>query len=286
MPPQARHPGPMTEPASRLRPEQQSAAPPQRRTVRKRFASSQFWAPVTGIAALLLVWQLASGWLSAAILPPPADVASRLLKDLGNSTIWRDTGITLFNVLASFLLSLIGGVLLGLLATKADFLDRALHPLVVIIESAPTIAWLVLAILWLGQGGGPPILVGVSMALPLVFIATSHGLRQIDSGLLDMARVYRLSAWTRLRRILLLSLALTLAGTASAALSVGWRGVIMAEAFSASQGLGPSLWGSYLYGEINAVYAIILWIIFLGLALEYGLIHPARRLIERRLRHD
>ncbi|HSH85469.1 MAG TPA: ABC transporter permease [Guyparkeria sp.] len=276
----------MTEPVSTTRRHQQSVPPLQRRPLWKWLTSSHIWAPVTGIAALLLVWQLASGWLSAAILPPPADVASRLLEDLGSTMIWRDTGITLFNVLASFLLSMIGGVLLGLLAARADFLDRALHPLVVIVESAPTIAWLVLAILWLGQGGGPPILVGMSMALPLVFIATSHGLRQIDAGLLDMARVYRLSPLTRLRRILLPSLALTLAGTASAALSVGWRGVIMAEAFSASQGLGPSLWGSYLYGEINAVYAIILWIIFLGLVLEYGLIHPARRLIERRLRHD
>ena len=272
----------MTEPAFTLRRDQQ---PTRRISAARRLGGSQIWAPITGIAGLIVAWQLASVWLSAAILPPPIAVAGRLLSDLGGTQIWRDTGITLLNVVGSFLLSMIGGVLLGLWAARADFLDRALHPLVVVVESAPTIAWLVLAILWLGQGGGPPILVGVSMALPLVFIATSHGLRQIDAGLLDMARVYRLSALTRLTRILLPSLALTLAGTASGALSVVWRGVIMAEAFASSQGLGPSLWGSYLYGEINEVYAIILWIILLGLALEYGLVHPARRGIERRLRH-
>lgn len=242
-------------------------------------------APLLGILGLLLLWQLLAGQLPPSILPPPKAVILQLWQVLATPVLWQDTASTLVNVIASFLLSLLAGVLLGLGAAKVDFVEKALHPLVVIIESAPTIAWLVLAILWLGLGAGPPILVGVSMALPLIYIATSHGLRQIDGGLLDMARVYRLSAWTRLVRILLPSLALTLAGAASGALSVVWRGVIMAEAFSSSTGLGPSLWGGYLYGEITTVYAIILWIIILGLVLEYLLINPARRAIQRRLQH-
>jgi len=251
----------------------------------QRLGTAQVWAPVTGIAGLLAAWHLASAWLSATILPPPIAVAGRLAENLASTQLWQDTGITLLHVVTSFLLAMFGGVLLGLWASWSHFLERALHPLVVVVESAPHIAWLVLAILWLGQDGGPPILVGLSMALPLVFIATSHGLRQIDPALLDMARVYRLSALTRLTRILLPSLALTLAGTASGALSVVWRGVIMAEAFASSHGLGPSLWGSYLYGEVKEVYAIILWIVLLGLAMEYGFVHPARRGFERRLRH-
>lgn len=241
--------------------------------------------PLIGAAGLFGLWWLLALGVSPAILPPPWPVLQQLWTDLGTARLWADTGITLVNVLASFLIALAGGVGLGLLAARLGWLERALHPLMVVIESAPTIAWLVLAILWLGLGAGPSILVGVSMALPLIFIATAHGLKQIDAGLLDMARIYRLSPWTRLTRLLLPSLALTLSGAASGALSVAWRGVIMAEAFSASEGLGPALWGGYLYGEIVPVYAIILWIILLGLLLEYLVIHPARRAIHARLQH-
>jgi NitT/TauT family transport system permease protein len=60
----------------------------------------------------------------------------------------------------------------------------------------------------------------------------------------------------------------------------------MAEAFSSDAGLGQSLWGGYLYGAIDDVYATILWIVLLGLALEYLLIDPVRHRIERRLRHE
>ncbi|MGD9708964.1 MAG: ABC transporter permease [Halothiobacillaceae bacterium] len=239
--------------------------------------------PLLGAAALFGLWWLVALGMSPAILPPPAPVLQQLWSDLGTARLWADTGITLINVLASFLIALALGVALGLLAARLAWLERALHPFMVVIESAPTIAWLVLAILWLGLGAGPAILVGVSMALPLIFISTVHGLKQIDTGLLDMARIFRLSPWTRLTRLLLPSLALTLAGAASGALSVAWRGVIMAEAFSATEGLGPALWGGYLYGEIVPVYATILWIILLGLLLEYLVIHPVRRAVHAQL---
>lgn len=246
----------------------------------------QLLPPVLGVIGLVLGWWLLARQTPDSILPGPGTVVGRLAMTLTEAPIWKDTAFTLFNVMASFLIAVVGGTLLGLWSASSTLVERLLHPLVLVVEAAPTIAWLVLAILWLGLGAGPPILVGVSMALPLIVIATSHGLRQIDSGWMDMAHVYGLSTWTRLTRILLPSLALTLAGAASGALSVAWRGIVMAEAFSASHGLGPSLWGSYLYGEIRDVYAVILWIILLGLALEYLLVHPARQLIRRRLRHD
>lgn len=242
--------------------------------------------PLAAATGLVFGWWLLARQVPDSILPGPGPVVSHLVATLMEARIWRDTAVTLGNVMASFLIAVVGGTLLGLWASSSLLVDRLLHPMVVVIEAAPTIAWLVLAILWLGLGAGPPILVGVSMALPLIVIATSHGLREIDAGWMDMAHVYRLPRWTRLTRILLPSLALTLAGAASGALSVAWRGIIMAEAFSASVGLGPSLWGSYLYGEITAVYAVILWIILLGLALEYLLVHPARKRIRRRLRHE
>ena len=246
----------------------------------------QLLPPALGLGGLVIGWWLLARQTPDSILPGPGSVTARLAETLTEATIWKDTGFTLINVMASFLIALGGGTLLGLWIASSERIERLLHPLVLIIETAPTIAWLVLAILWLGLGAGPPILVGASMALPLVVIATSHGLRQIDAGWMDMAHVYGLSAWTRMTRILIPSLALTLSGAASGALSVAWRGIIMAEAFSASHGLGPSLWGSYLYGEIRDVYAVILWIIVLGLAMEYLLVHPARQFIRRRLQHE
>ncbi|MDD4888066.1 MAG: ABC transporter permease subunit [Thiomonas sp.] len=246
----------------------------------------RFAAPFVAALLLLGLWQLGSQTLSPGVLPPPAAVLKALLISLGESRIWRDSFITLGNVLVSFLIALFGGLLLGLAAFRVRALADLLHPLMVTVESAPTIAWLVLAILWLGLGQGPSILVGVSMALPLIFIATLHALQQIDNDLLDMARVFHIGLRKRMLRIILPSLALTLAGAASGTLSVAWRGVIMAEAFSSSSGLGPYLWGSYLYGEITQVYASILWIVLLGLLIEYAFIHPVRLWLLSRLHHS
>ena len=242
-------------------------------------------APFVTVLILLGLWQWAAQTMSPGVLPPLWDTLKAMQTGMSDGQLWRDSLITLSNVLISFVLAVVGGLLIGLAAFRLRLLADLLHPLMVTVESAPTIAWLVLAILWLGLGQGPSILVGVSMALPLIFIATLHALQQIDNDLLDMARVYHLGARKRMQKIILPSLALTLAGAASGTLSVAWRGVIMAEAFSSSSGLGPYLWGSYLYGEITQVYASILWIVLLGLVIEYALIHPVRLWILSRLHH-
>jgi len=243
------------------------------------------WPPWAGLLGVVALWMVAAHQLPDAILPDPWVVSLELGSILLSGDHWANTGVTLRNVVVSFLLSLLGGVALGLWAARSPTLQRALHPVIVLIEAAPHIAWLVLAVLWLGIGMGPPVLVGVSMALPLIYMATSHGIAQIDRGITDMARLFQLSWYKRLTYILLPHLALTLAGAASGALSVSWRAVIMAEAFASNAGLGQSLWGSYLYGQVTSVYAQVLWIVLLGLALEYLLINPGRQFIERRLQH-
>ncbi|MBK5935463.1 MULTISPECIES: ABC transporter permease [Halorhodospira] len=249
---------------------------------RRLWTSWPPWAGLLGVAAL---WLVTAEQVPDSILPDPQTVAVELGGFLQSTEHWASTAVTLRNVVLSFLFSVLGGVTIGLWAARWPTLQRALHPVIVLIEAAPHIAWLVLAVLWLGIGAGPPVLVGVSMALPLIYMATSHGIAQIDRGIMDMAHVYQLDWYTRLTRILLPHLALTLAGAASGALSVSWRAVIMAEAFASDAGLGQSLWGSYLYGAVTTVYAHVLWIVTLGLALEYLLIHPGRQLIERRLQH-
>jgi len=243
------------------------------------------WPPWAGLLGVVVVWTAAAHQVPDAILPDPWVVTLELGSILLSGDHWANTGVTLRNVVVSFLLSLLGGVALGLWAARSPTLQKALHPVIVLIEAAPHIAWLVLAVLWLGIGMGPPVLVGVSMALPLIYMATSHGIAQMDRGVMDMAHIFQLGWYKRLTHILLPHLALTLAGAASGALSVSWRAVIMAEAFASNAGLGQSLWGSYLYGQVTAVYAQVLWIVLLGLALEYLLINPGRQFIERRLQH-
>jgi ABC-type nitrate/sulfonate/bicarbonate transport system permease component len=249
---------------------------------RGAFAASP-WASAALLPIFLALWQLVGAVVPAYILPPPADVLARLGVELLAPQVWIDSALTLRTLLVSFALSLSGGVALGILAFKFPLVEKVLHPATVFIESAPTIAWLVLAILWLGLGSGPPVLVAISMALPLFYLNTVASLHQLDRGYFEMAQVYELSRWKKLTRLILPSLAISLAGTASGALSVAWRGIIMAEAFSSSAGLGPLLWGEYLYGNIDKVYALILWIVALGLGLEYLLIHPLRRIVYRRL---
>ncbi|MBN2875909.1 MAG: ABC transporter permease subunit, partial [Spirochaetales bacterium] len=178
------------------------------------------WSAGAGIAVLALAWAAVSTVSPAYILPTPLAAFKGLRGLLATGELVAASLLTLRSLALCTAMSLAGGLALGIAAYRWRWLEQALHPITVILEQAPTIAWLVLAILWLGLGVGPAILVGVSMALPLFYLATVHGLRQVDSGYFDMARVFGLSSSKRLGKILLPSLVPTLVGTSSGALSV------------------------------------------------------------------
>lgn len=243
------------------------------------------WATAWGVLLVALLWEALSHFIPSYILASPWD-ALRSLNDLFLSRkLIFESLQTIRSLVICTALSLALGLLLGIVAYRWKRVEEIIHPLTMISEQAPTIAWLVLAILWLGLGGGPPMVVGLSMAFPLYYLATVSELRQVDSGYIDMARVFNLPPFKRVTKILLPSLIPTLVGTTSGAISVAWRGIVMAEAFSTTEGLGPLLWGEYLYGNIDTVYAVILWILVLGLGIEYGIVYPVRLFVYRRMSH-
>jgi sulfonate transport system permease protein len=71
-----------------------------------------------------------------------------------------------------------------------------------------------------------------------IYLNTHHGVRQIDPGLLEMARIYRLRGWELFRRVVLPgSLPSVLLGVRYA-LGIMWLTSIVAETISASSGIG------------------------------------------------
>jgi NitT/TauT family transport system permease protein len=195
-----------------------------------------------------------------------------------------DLGSTLFRVAGSFLIAMVSGVGLGILAGVRKSVAETLHPVMVMAESAPPMAWLVLAILLFGMGHGPSFVVGLSAATPIFFFTTVPAVTGIDRRLIEMAHAYRVPRGAVLRSVYVPGILLEVVGASSSSLSVVWRVVIMAEAFTTAGGLGPQLWGSYLYADADVVYAYIAIIVGFGFLLEYGLVRPATVFIKRRLR--
>lgn len=241
---------------------------------------------ILGVVSVFLGWILLSLHYPPAIIPPLERVFAAFADIIGDERFIGDLGSTLFRVWVSFFISLFVGVILGLIAGIWFPFSETVHPIMIMSESAPPMAWLVIAILLFGMGHGPAFLVGLSAAVPIFYFNTAVAVKSLDTGLIEMASSFKVSKWRIFRSIYVPGILMSVIGSSSSSLSVIWRVVIMAEAFTTARGLGPQLWGSYLYSDSEVVYGYILIIVFLGFSLEYGLIKPSARLIKRRLRVD
>ena len=129
--------------------------------------------PVPLVAALAAVgaWHAAVVAFSipAYLVPPPAEVALRLLDD------WRQLGfhaaVTLAEALGGFALAAVFGVLAAAILVWSPSLERAVMPVLLVIQTFPKIALAPLIVIWFGLGVGPKLLISFLVAVFPVLVA-------------------------------------------------------------------------------------------------------------------
>lgn len=195
------------------------------------------WALPLGVLA---VWQAAAslGLLSSRVLPAPSDVAlafSRTLRD-GSlmSHIWVSTGRALAGLAIGGAIGFALGVLNGVWRPAETAFDSTMQML----RNVPHLAIIPLVILWFGIGEEAKVfLVAIGVAFP-IYLNTFHGIRTVDRGLVEMARVYGLSSTALFWRIILPGAMPSVLVGLRYALGIMWLTLIVAETISSTEGIG------------------------------------------------
>ncbi|MBP2231937.1 sulfonate transport system permease protein [Azospirillum agricola] len=216
--------------------------------------------------ALALGWELAvaRGWGNGRLLPPP----SRILATLWG--LWRSGDLivhvlaTLGRVAAGFFFGVLAGTLLGALTGYLTGARRLLDPTLQALRAIPSIAWVPLFILWFGIfETSKVILIAVGVFFP-IYLALSGAILGVDRKLVEVGRVFRLSGWELVWRILLPATLPAYVLALRAGLGLGWMFVVAAEFMGASEGLGFLLVDGQMTGQPQSILASILAFAVLG----------------------
>jgi len=228
------------------------------------------------IALLILGWLCASWQIGSELVPSPIIVSRHILTMLTTTDLWLNISITL----ARGLIGLSGGifiaVILGLLAGRYRFVLQFCTPLIAALQSCPTIVWLTLLMVWAGTGGIIPVSVVFASVLPPLFANILQGSLSIDHRLFDMAKIYRLSEWRIITKIIFPStLPYLLAGLSYSA-SVCWKVTVMAEFLAAEDGIGAKIFWAYRMLEMPELFAWAILVTAMGVCIEIWGIAPLR----------
>ncbi|MDE2081799.1 MAG: ABC transporter permease [Burkholderiales bacterium] len=206
---------------------------------------------VRATAALLLVglgWQLLTagfGVISPARFPAPAAVAAAfhqiVFDGYANATLQEHVLRSVALVTMGFAISSAFGVFLGLAMGASRTVEALVNPVFLLLRPIPPLAWIPLAIVWLGLGNSAKIMVIFLAAFVPSVINSQAGVRQIDRPVFEAAAMLGVRG-TRLWREVLIPGALPSIFTGlRLSLQASWTTLVAAELVGAIAGLGQIL---------------------------------------------
>ena len=189
--------------------------------------------------------------------------------------------ITARRAFVGLALAVAAGSALGLAAGVSMTASMLARPWVTVLLGTPPIAWLVLAMLWFGTGDGTPVFTVFVACFPIVFVGGMQGARTLERHWRDLACAYRLPWRMRVLDVYVPHVVSYLFPAWIVALGISWKVVVMAELLSSDSGVGAMLATSRAQLDMPATLAWIGAVVLILLALEYLLLEPIQREIER-----
>ena len=116
---------------------------------------------------------------------------------------------------------------------------------------------------------------------PIVFVGALQGARTLDLHLRDMALVFRLPLRMKILDLYLPHVVSYLFPAWITALGTAWKVVVMAELLSSNDGVGAALAVSRAQLDTAATLAWVGAVVGLLLAVEYLVLEPIKREVER-----
>ncbi|AKZ64840.1 nitrate ABC transporter permease [Herbaspirillum hiltneri N3] len=239
--------------------------------------------PVTGLAFLVLVWQIIAA--RTGNFPTPLvtlQEAIKLFSDPFYRTGPNDQGIG-WNVLASlqrvaigFGLAALVGIPLGFMIGRVRFLSGMFGPIISLLKPVSPLAWLPIGLLVFKSANPAAIWSIFICSIWPMIINTAVGVQRVPQDYMNVARVLNLSEWKILTKILFPSVLPYMLTGVRLAIGTAWLVIVAAEMLTGGVGIGFWVWDEW--NNLNVPHIIIAIVVIgvVGLILEQLLVALAK----------
>lgn len=228
-------------------------------------------AGALGIFVLLFVaWELAVRLLGIKeyLLPPPSKVWTEFLKRY--DPVMASAWVTTQEILAGYALAVAVSVPLALWIAYSRFMETAVYPAIVFLQIVPKIAIAPLFIIWFGFGFTPKLLLVFLLSFFPIVVAAIAGFKSVDPDIMDFARTTGAGGWRLFVKIRLPQALPQIFTGLKVGAALSATAAVVAEFVASDKGLGYLLLQYNGQLETPMVFAIIVLLSLIGLALYYA----------------
>lgn len=212
---------------------------------------------------ILILWFIGAKVLgNEVIIPSPEGTIKSLFDIVREEKFLTVVGVTLLRSLISFSISLLLALLVGVIGSFNKYIYNFMIPVLTILKSVPTMAFIVMALIWFSKDGAP-ILVGFVISFPIFYENVMNATINVDSKLLEMAHLYDLRRRDLIVNIYLPSIFFSIMNIFTSTFSLTMKVVIGGEVLGQPiYGIGGALQLEKTYLNTSAVFG---WIIVVAL---------------------
>jgi len=238
---------------------------------------------------LVVLWQLlyvaATDWFDWAkpyAVPHPIGVWESVVNLCTTGTLLAAIGSSMARVLIGFLIAIVIGIILGVLIMQSEYLARNMKPLILGVQTLPSICWVPFAILWFGLGESAIIFVVVMGSAFSIALAVESGIKSVPPIYIKAAKTMGLSGNKMYTKVIFPAALPSFVAGLKQGWSFAWRALMSGEVMSASIGLGYTLVLGRDLADINQVMTIMLVIVLLGIVVDKGIFTTVENYILRK----
>jgi NitT/TauT family transport system permease protein/taurine transport system permease protein len=200
------------------------------------------------VAAVLIAWYVlttATQVIAPTRFPAPREVWDALrqiaLTGYADAQLHEHVFHSSKLVLFGFVVAVATGVPLGLAMGWSRRVEALVNPAFLLIRPIPPLAWIPLAIVWLGLGDAAKVLVIWFAAFVPSVINTYAGVHSIEPHMIEAARMLGVRRWMLLREVLVPGAAPLIFTGLRLSLQACWTTLVAGELIGAAAGLGRVL---------------------------------------------
>ena len=218
------------------------------------------------------VWEIVVrlGIVTATSLPPPSSVLSSFWRMVTNGSLPHHLARSFYRLAIGYLLAVGAGIGVGLVLTLNKTLRDMFAPVLSLLMSVPTIAWVPVLLITMGLGDRTVITAVFLGGFFAITHNTMRGVELIDKTLINAARIMGVSGVKLFATVYLPgSLPAVLTGM-RLGIGYSWRALVGGEMLSAmiEWGIGKMIYQARFWNDVTVMFVGLMVIGFSGFLLD------------------
>ncbi|KRL33143.1 binding-protein-dependent transport system inner membrane protein [Liquorilactobacillus uvarum DSM 19971] len=224
---------------------------------------------ILSFVVIIILWcSITYGKIVGSMFVPTPGDTLKAMGTMFSNGFWSDIGITVYRVMAGFLIALVIAIPLGILVGAYSPLAAIFEPVFSFIRYMPASAFIPLFIFWIGIGESEKIAIIILGSLPQLVLMIANDIRNVEKSLIEVSYTLGTNTFDVLWKIILPKSLPDIMNTIRIVLGWAWTYVIVAEIVGASAGIGFSILQAQRTFQVDSIFVGILTLGIIGLIVD------------------